>query len=497
LIFAMLAAPFAVFAREGVPTYYSGYSSAYGNNYSYGQQRQQYTNNQYQPQQNAQGRYVVGQRSYSYQVPSQGQNGYQNINGTMTPNGIAIPRAATDTNTSIALEYGRKFADFQFETGVQSVLEWDDMLVNEFGIHIERDFSLRIMDLFLIGDYRYGKMSDGGLSMDYDLRPYDDSMPDYGIFTISIGEQSGTMQNIKVGVGARHIWDLSGWKLSPMIGYQVFKHDLQMANHIYPNPGVYIPLLTQDGRYVYGDGSGNYYAPQPNELPPDGWSQVCLSPEDLALAAVDGYTGQPYTDAYGVLQTTNYDPLYEWLPWGVGAGECVIVGGDGMVMVSGTTHIYNTAWSGIYLGLEIEKQMTYTDKLRFYAEVSLPHYKSEGTWPNRTDWQQSPSFIDEGDTGGLHYQAEMEYIYQFSPRVQLSIKADASYWHIGKIPGELYVAGYAYYVDADGDGYADFDETTGFPIVEWQEPYTEFISDSLKEATYRSFGAYLGVKYAF
>ena len=177
------------------------------------------------------------------------------------------------------------------------------------------------------------------------------------------------------------------------------------------------------------------------------------------------------------------------LPWGVGEGECVVIGGDGIVKVDGTTHIYNTTWSGFYLGLEMEKQMTLNDKLRFYVQFSMPKYSSEGTWPMRDDWQQNPSFLDEGTNGAFAYEAEMEYSYQLSDRLQLSLKANTDYFHIGTIPGELYVAEQTVYMeDPNNDGSW---------IIVTQDAYTEYVAESLKKATWQSFGLHFGVKYSF
>ncbi|MDR1071157.1 MAG: hypothetical protein LBL21_00735 [Rickettsiales bacterium] len=498
---AFLSFPAALFAREGTPSYYQN---------NYGQPQYQQMPAQYASQNvyvgSQQQRQVVGQRSYSYQVPRQ-TNPMQS--GGMTPNGVSIPRENNPYDLVLTASFGREFADFEFETNVQSILEWDDMIVNKIGFRAEKDFSLRDYNMFVFGEYSYGTLSHGGLSMDYDLRPYDEAKPSEGIFTISMGDQSGTMQNMRLGIGARHIFDISGWKISPIVGYQIFKHDLKMGNHIYPNPAVFIPLMNQYGEYIYGDSSGNYHNLAPGTAVPDDYYQVCMSPEDLALASADPNTHAPILidtngDGYpDSLQTTPYDPLFSnpYLPWGVAPGECVVLGGDGLIEIKGTTHIYNTTWSGVYLGIEIEKRMTYVDKLRFYAEVSMPHYRGEGIWPNRTDWQQNPSFIDEGDASAMHYQLEMEYVYQFSDRMQLSIKAETSYFHIGKIPGKLYVAGYNYYQtdengdvvyeDTDGDGFGDV------PHLLTKDPYVENISDSLTRAAWQSFGLHLGVKYAF
>ena len=229
-----------------------------------------------------------------------------------------------------------------------------------------------------------------------------------------------------------------------------------------------------------------------------------MSPEHIKVV-----TNSPngYYDGFGQLGDTLYTGDYEiamgTVPWGVNAGECVIIGGDGPVIVEGTTHIYNTTWSGFFVGLEIEKQMTLKDNLRMYVQFGLPKYSSEGIWPNRTDWQQNPSFLDEGSNGAYSYSAELEYNYKLSDRVKLSLKVDTNLFHVGNIGGELYVAEYSQYA-VDENGQYITQEIIGddgniyyIPVLETYPAYTEQVSDSLKRATWQSFGLHLGVKYAF
>ena len=487
--------PVAVMAaNEGVPSYYQT-SSTNANRQGYGQYAQQgYT--QYVGQTGQ--KQIVGTNTYTYQVPRQIVPTDAMLGGAMTANGIAMVEEGN--KTSIYAGYTRRFADFEFKTGVNSVLEWDDMIFNEVSVGLRHDFSLRNFDMFAYGEYSRGFMERGGFSMDYDLEPFDWSDPYYGIFTISVGEQTGTTDRLRLGLGARHIWDIGGWKLSPSIGYEIFKHNLKMSNHLYPNQGVYLPLLTELGDYVfaYQDAYGQFVyqaVAQDNVgLVPDDWYQVCMTPEDIKVVpdVANGYYG------------STLDPSVDWSQgmvdgWGVGAGECVIVGGDGPIKIDGTTHIYNTTWSGFFIGLEVEKQMTLKDKLRFYFQFSLPKYSSEGTWPNRTDWQQNPSFLDEGSTGAYSYVAEMEYNYRLSDRLQLALKVDTNYFHVGNIGGELYVAGY-YDCVRDEDGLCmpviEGDPNSGI-ILEEVPAYTEKVTDSLTKAVWQSFGISLGVKYSF
>lgn len=474
-------APLACFAsNEGVPSYYQNNTMTTANRAAYrNYQNQGYT--RYVG--NTGKKQILSSQTYSYQVPV--ARPVQQIPATMTKNGIAGMN--DDAKTTIYAGYSRRFADFEFTTGVNSVLEWDDMWFNEINVGARHIFDVRGFELVAYGDYRRGEMSGGGLSMDYDLEPYDYAYPLDGIFTVSVGSQSGETNRLKLGIGAHHIWNISGWKLTPHIGYEVFKHNLKMSDHVYPNPGVYLPLMTNTNSYVFGDLEGNYYAIPQNVVVGDdeGLYQICMGPEDIKLVQASTAEGGLGT----VLAMMDYSSDLGTVPWGVEAGECVVIGGDGVIKVGGTTHIYNTTWSGFYLGLEVEKQMTLADSLRFYVQVSMPKYSSEGIWPNRDDWQQSPSFIDKGTNGAIAYSAEMEYNYKVSDRMAVSLKADMDYFHIGKIPGELYVAETSYFVE-DQDNPGNY-------IIVTEDPYTEYVSESLKEATWRSFGLHLGLKYSF
>jgi len=495
-----IVAPLACFAsNEGVPSYYQTNTRSGLNRNAYGkyQQRNNYQQvNNSQPRNYVQyagnngARQILSSKTYSYQVPIPQYNSALMVPGAMTPNGVA--NAVNDNNTTIYAGYSRRFADFEFKTGVNSILEWDDMFFNEIDLGVKHLVDIRGFDVALVGDYTYGDYSSGGLSMDYDLEPYDYAYPADGIFTISMGDQSGHTNRLRLGVGAHHIWDVAGWKLTPYIGYEIFKHNLKMGNHMYPNPGVYLPLMVETGQYVFGDIEENYYAVDQGVSVSDdsGLYQICMSPEDIKVvpATAMGTSLNGFATLTSI-DTIDYNSNMGDLPWGVPAGNCVVIGGDGVIMVDGITHIYNTTWSGFYLGLEVEKQMTLTDKLRLYVQVSMPKYSSEGTWPNRDDWQQDPSFLDEGSNGGFAYSAELEYSYQLSDRMAISLKADTNYFHVGKISGELYVAEQTVYIEDE--------DNPGSYIITTIPAYTEKIDESLSRAVWRSFGLHIGLKYSF
>ena len=334
----------ALGANEGVPVYYKTAAAANSNQLNYGQ----YAAQGYTKYVGASGtKQVVGTRTYTYTQERQKtylppityQDGMTYANsGAMTVNGVATT-PDVEHKTHVYGGYPRKFADFEFKTGVNSILEWDDMVFNELTIGARHNFSMRNFDIFAFGEYSFGEMDHGGLSMDYDLEPYDWSDPSYGIFTISMGDQTGKTEHLRLGIGAHHIWDIGGWKISPVIGYEIFKHDLKMSDHLYPNQGIYLPLMTNQGEYVYGDAEGNYYSMPIDITPPDTWYQVCMGPEDIKVVVQSGATSGYVTSLGEYLTTTDYTSAMGNIPWGVYEGDCVIIGGDGPIKVGGVTHI--------------------------------------------------------------------------------------------------------------------------------------------------------------
>ena len=170
---SLIFAPFVAYAaNEGVPAYYQSAPAQNANQASYGRYMDQgYT--KYVGQSGS--KQVVGSRTYSYQVPR--PQSLPTFSGTMTTNGIALP-PESEPSTSIYAGYSRRFSDFEFETGVNSILEWDDMIWNEIRVGARHNFSLRDFDLSLYGEYAYGNMAGGGLSMDYDLKPFETQYPE-------------------------------------------------------------------------------------------------------------------------------------------------------------------------------------------------------------------------------------------------------------------------------------------------------------------------------
>ena len=98
---------------------------------------------------------------------------------------------------------------------------------------------------------------------------------------------------------------------------------------------------------------------------------------------------------------------------------------------------------------------------------------------------------------------EMEYNYKLSDRIKLSLKVDTNLFHVGKIPGELYVAEYSQYVIDENGQYvmeeiiAEDGSVYYVPLLETVPAHTEKVTDSLKHATWQSFSLHVGFKYSF
>ena len=143
-------APLACFAsNEGVPSYYqnniqnNANRNGYNNYQRYGYTK--YVGNTGKKQ-------ILSSQSYSYQVPRAYNNPINyGQNGMMTPNGVATP--VDEHNTTVYAGYTRRFADFEFKTGVNSILEWDDMLFNEINVGVKHVFDARGFDLAVFARY--------------------------------------------------------------------------------------------------------------------------------------------------------------------------------------------------------------------------------------------------------------------------------------------------------------------------------------------------------
>ena len=141
------AAPLMSFAsNEGVPSYYSSTTTINANNAGY-TEYQKYGYTKYVG--NSGHKQVLSSQNYSYQVPRPKMP--KQSRGAMTVNGIA--QSTDEHNTTIFADYSRRFADFEFKTGVNSVLEWDDMIFNEINVGAKHVFDIRGFDLAVYGSY--------------------------------------------------------------------------------------------------------------------------------------------------------------------------------------------------------------------------------------------------------------------------------------------------------------------------------------------------------
>ena len=123
-----IAASSACFAsNEGVPSYYTSNAPTNANRAAYSKY-QNYGYTEYVG--NSGKKQIVSSQSYSYQVPRPQVPTYS---GSTTTNGIAKP---AENKTTIYADYSRRFANFEFTTGVNSILEWDDMIFNEINANI-------------------------------------------------------------------------------------------------------------------------------------------------------------------------------------------------------------------------------------------------------------------------------------------------------------------------------------------------------------------------
>lgn len=411
---------------------------------------------------------------------------------------------APERNLELGIWAGRRFADFEyqlnfgysFDSGqtdaygnplftyegtpvvkdAGSILEWDDMIFNELGISVRKDFTYNKYPLFVIGEYKEGKLAKSGDSRDDDLTVDE-------LWDISIGGIDASTSAWKFGLGWNDAFQWADFSFSPVIGYMSQTHDLNMTDQIYPQADQTV--------YVYGpDSNGDGIAEIVEE---DDESHTCLWNTDLGQIDPSG-GGDLWVDLDGDGAISNDEMVFDdgldsglpvsWDPTASGGGGwlicdggnnycgtgfdnggvlytyqdillfdtdnrgydgtpgtentgCLLGGTDNPVTLSGHTQKYETTWSGFFIGTYMDRQFNPKEKLSFYAQIAKLDYEATADWVYRTDLAH-PSFKDTGD--GLGYELRMTYTREFAPSWDFKLSVD---WETFELEGGTSQINYA------------------------------------------------------
>ncbi len=370
----------------------------------------------------------------------------------------------------LGFSIGRKFTDFIFElTPVLgepqgSILEWDDMIFNEYNFNVSKTFKVYDMPLFIYGEYKFANLAKSGSSSDDDLRvaPY---------YWISVGGIEADTNGWKMGIGWDKWFTWVGFQFSPIVGYTHQQQNLTMTDQKYPYP--------QDVNLYLVDGTGQQQTVW--ELDGDGNPIPACVLNSMVDPTASGRTFYFDFDGDGTLESftnlsghsgyawdVNYDPdSYDQS--GNPVDGCVY-GGDIGWDLSGPTQVYDVTWQGMFIGMMVDRYMSAKDSIHFYFEYSLLDYKGQATWPYRVDLQQ-PGFIDEGNGQGI--VLNMAYRHKITKTVDLEVKIEYENYSLDKADTTIYL------------------NPTYFTNT------VEHINNAMKSSVWNSMGLYLGLKAVF
>jgi len=415
------------YAEEGYPVYYNNYlSSTYNGSVYAPQQAPTYQNNGYSPYGTAQQSYYPQQNTgYTTPVPpaQQVQKGtgyteYQIEEVKPVDNTKYLLKGPMGMDIEFSM--GRVFSDFEFQLTPEnentyddartqgSILEWDDMIFNEMKLKIRKDFTLdknKENKMFAFAEYKKGSLVQSGDSRDDDMRvdPY---------YYTSIGGIEANTNGYKVGLGWTDAFKLDGFKFSPTMGYTNQSHNLTMTDQAY--------ALPEPVYYYTEDDNGNSVLVYDEDANP-----MCAYYTDSVTAgSIEDDTGTDIplwidSDGDGQLDTqlASTDLIYIGYDEG---GDCTVGGTGSESFLAGPVQIYNTNWSGFFLGSFVNKVFGPKDSIQFYGEFAIMDFLAEANWVRRTDL--AGPMYDKAKAIG--YTFEMTYKHKIARDMDLTFNAN-------------------------------------------------------------------------
>ncbi len=347
---------------------------------------------------------------------------------------------------------------FILDAGLIHEMAYWDFGMNNAGSHLHYDdLAWNVLDVkgvYYFGDdtkmqvkagFRYGKqfgdspMIDDDVSNPYwRIEPYNVesggvTYSEYvvsGAPAISAGtSKDGSQMGFNVAFGLTDFFAFGKVKMTPSVGYRYFKHKLQTQN----NKGLSVEVLDSD--------SFQNCITENGEKQCSPYVGFVNSGRVEYLAALE-----PVTDSVG-----DIIGYVVKLPTNGGNPVVLDLGETYYYEQPGTSHIYETEWTGPYLALDMEYQINNDNFITGGIELGLPVYKSKGDQPYRFDWQHPTSVKDDGGFGdAYHFGANANWLTAITNSTYLSLGITYDYYRVSGATTNTYLnadayANYLYY----------------------------------------------------
>lgn len=326
----------------------------------------------------------------------------------------------TTTRHGLSLDAGlsHQFADWKLEMKESgSILHYNDVRWNVFDANLKYVFDAgnTPMQINVGGQYgmQWGEssmtdddMTNGGYLVTQWVENGDFLFAQQG-HALSIGtSDGGNLMGFNVGFGLTDFFKVGSVRITPSLGYRYFKYKLETTKNF---------GLTVDSAACYNVQGTNEIQCDPIVIGFDGPHQAVVWERND-----DGYlknTPYPYLDTAG----TYY---YEQ---------------------PGTSHSYETVWSGPYLALDMIYDINANNAVDAHVELGLPGYKSTGDQPYRFDWNHPDSVEDSaGMFSGFHFGAGANWMTALTNSVSMTFGFTFDYYSISGADAKTHLSG-AYY----------------------------------------------------
>lgn len=353
--------------------------------------------------------YVSSARYNNYSQP----NTQQNSRATTNANQTISSKKGFFANAGISHEFGMWKIDMV--NTANSVLKYNDLEWNVFDLNAGYVFDLGRTKMQFDAGFKYGmqwgesSMTDDDISNGgYGVTEYKKSNGDV-IGTIighglSIGtSQDGSMLGFNIGLGLTDVWKWGNMKITPSIGYRYFKHKLETKN----NYGMLMDTVLGGCDSSGGEsicGTTLMFYSTANGVSPD------------AILAANGRVQIPG----GELYVDTSDTYYFEQP--------------------GTSHSYETEWSGPYIALDMLYDINQNNSINGRIELGFPGYTSTGDQPYRWDWAHPKSVEDSANMfSAFHLGLAANWKTAITKSVALSLGMTYDYYTISGADTETYL----------------------------------------------------------
>ncbi len=406
---------FAPIAANAAGTYYTG-------NYQSPQTR--YANQSYASRgttTQTRGYNNSGNSSYAAYSATRPVVGTRTTQTTVARN-TTTPVVTTSTSKSgfwADAEISHQMAQWQFEMkSTGSILHYDNVGWNVLDLHGGYAFNAGNTKMQVDAGFQYGMQSGDSTMVDDDITNGGYSSGDftndgttikslYG-HALSIGKSDGgNMYGFNVGFGLTDFMKFGNMKITPSLGYRYFKYKLETKNNYglmvdniecYENNGETrcFPVV----RFI-GSGTDSYLS--------------MTSPKSDGL--IDIPSGATKIDTMGTFYYSQ----------------------------SGTSHSYETEWSGPYIALDMDYMINANNSVNGRVELGLPGYTSTGDQPYRFDWAHPKSVEDSAGIGSaFHLGMGANWMTALTNTVSLTLGLTYDYYTVSDAESKTYLNGNYY-----------------------------------------------------